>query len=468
MGFEPTVTFDGVLISGQLESIPGLKCASARTRPELALKLGEDGHRAPGRKIDLIVLHGTMGGSPQTVLDGAAPAGNLAERNAYYWRHSPHQAATHLVVDQDGTVLCTADLADVVAYGAGKTNARSIQIEMAQSAGNTLYREQLRATALLVQWLCKRFGVPLKMCWPYRGWPIPSLVAGGSGWRGVIQHRDCSGLRGKGDAGDAIGAELQALGFVAEDLSEAASRERELFAANPPPSWLLPEDEIKATLELRSGPELAAELASQITAMGLGLGPAQTLELVAHAVTESAWLQRDVGHNLWGWKARRQWADQERSRGRRAWWWRRAGHKGEAPVVYYRGFGSLKESVLEFIARFCPKPPEKGFTVSKDPATGDYRSAGHLFWTKRESEWFPSILAAGYRGDGTKTHPLESIREHKSLVQDAAECWLQAQLGVRVDGSWGPMSKAALKAAIGTEDASVEACEMMAKRVRSA
>ena len=468
MGYEDSTVFDGVLIGGRLEQIPGLRCTSPLARPDLALKLGEDGYRAPGRTIDIIVIHGTMGGSPQTILVQDAPPGNLAERNAYFWRHSPHQAATQLLVDQDGSVLCTADIADVVAFGAGRVNSKSIQIEMAQTGNNELRRKQINNTALLVQWLCQRFSVPWRMCWPYRERPIPSLVAGGGGWRGVIQHRDCSAMRGRGDAGNAIGDALLALGIEPCDMSDAAKRERDLFAANTPPTWLLPEDEIKPTVEMLSGPEAVAKLCGELQALGLGLSAAQTLELVAHAITESAWLQRDVGHNLWGWKVRDAWAINERAIGRRAWWWRRAGHSGEGAVVYYRGFTSLKESVLEFIARFCPKPPETGFTVSKDPATGDYRSAGSFFWTKREDEWFPSILAAGYRGDATEAHPLESIREHKSLVQDAAECWLQAQLGVRVDGSWGPMSRAALQSRVGSGDASPSACEALAKSVRRA
>lgn len=35
--------FDGVLIGGRLEQITGLCCTSPLARPDLALKLGEDG-----------------------------------------------------------------------------------------------------------------------------------------------------------------------------------------------------------------------------------------------------------------------------------------------------------------------------------------------------------------------------------------------------------------------------------------
>jgi len=43
MGYEDSTVFDGVLIGGRLEQIPGLRCTSPLARPDLALKLGEDG-----------------------------------------------------------------------------------------------------------------------------------------------------------------------------------------------------------------------------------------------------------------------------------------------------------------------------------------------------------------------------------------------------------------------------------------
>ena len=70
-------------------------------------------------------------------------------------------------------MLCTADIADVVAFGAGRVSSKSIQIEMAQTGNNELRRKQINNTALLVQWLCQRFNIPWRMCWPYHERPIP-------------------------------------------------------------------------------------------------------------------------------------------------------------------------------------------------------------------------------------------------------------------------------------------------------
>lgn len=453
--------FDGILISGVLEQIPGMQVTSCLSRPDLALKIGEDCHRAPGREISLIVLHGTMGGWPQAVLETQVGPGDLAERNAYYWRHSKRNSGTHLIVDQDGSVLCCADVADVVAYGSGRVNSKSIQIEMAQSSGNTVTRAQLKSTALLVKWLCDRFSLPKRFTSGYSR-ALADFVSGKTQWRGVTQHCYCSDLRGRGDAGTEIELELQRIGFSPVDVrDEFASGEGKR------PSWLLPSDEVQSReMGASQNRHLSiALLADSIQALGLGLSAAQSLELLAHAACESSWLRRDVANNFWGWKATAEWAEGERRAGRRALWWQRQGHKGEAPRVYYRGFASLEESVKAFVEKFCPRVKD-GTPLPQDPATGDYRLAGQHFWAKRPENWFPALIAAGYRGSATEAEPTETIAEHVQLVRDCAESWAQHRLGVQVDGIWGPRSSEALRSATGYDYPAAEALDSLSKRVQ--
>lgn len=208
--------YDGVVIDGVLEQVPGVLVSSYLAHPEIALSR-EDGCPRGTHTIDLIVVHNTVGDYPIRVLDGLGAPGDLAERNALYWRHSPRQSGTHLIVDRDGTVLCTADLKRTVAYGAGhhRGNVNGINIEMAAGIdravhGSVLYQGQIEATARLCDWLATRFGIPHVAAAPrMRGRElVRALAREGSTIRGLCDHCCLTRNRGLGDTGFLVQLEL--------------------------------------------------------------------------------------------------------------------------------------------------------------------------------------------------------------------------------------------------------------------
>src|SRR4051794_28721031 len=108
----------GLVINAQDVEVPGLKSVSWRQDARLRLKLGNDGRRRrTDERVKHVVLHttrGIPGGSDQraqVIHPGLGPEGMGAENNAIYWARAPSCAGAHLVVDSDGSLVCTADLA---------------------------------------------------------------------------------------------------------------------------------------------------------------------------------------------------------------------------------------------------------------------------------------------------------------------------------------------------------------------
>ena len=201
-----------IACDGGLIEAHGLDGATWPDDASLALKLGEDGRKRRGTPITHVVLHTTRGipggrdQRPQVILPGLGPQGSAAEANARYWSRAKSSAGAHLIVDYDGTLVQTCDLALVATYHAGAINGSSIGIEIVQSANAELYEGQLAATVRLCRWLANYFDLPLTIQFPYRGHG-PPLAA-------FVGHRDLTDSRGRGDPGDAICERLIAAGFV--------------------------------------------------------------------------------------------------------------------------------------------------------------------------------------------------------------------------------------------------------------
>lgn len=210
-------TFDGVVVNEALEQIPGLRCSSYLAHPEVGLSREDYRPRRSTESVQLIVVHNTVGDWPIEIRPGRADDGDLAERNAIYWRRSKRESSTQLIVDQDGTVICTADLLRVAAYGAGhpRGNGCGINVEMAAlptkgKRGSVLYQGQIEDTATLCNWLAERFCVPKVATAPRpRGREyVEALARKGSVIRGLCDHCALSRRRGIGDTGFLVQAEL--------------------------------------------------------------------------------------------------------------------------------------------------------------------------------------------------------------------------------------------------------------------
>lgn len=206
----------------------------------------------------------------------------------------------------------------------------------------------------------------------------------------------------------------------------------------PAPAWLDPASEVKGpTTHLSKAVFIATCIAALLR---LGCSIAQALGVVANALNESAWGQSYRGDNLGGWKISKAGAlNYLKLHGHPARWWRAPGNKssGDPPWCFYWAFDSLEDFLGQWLTHFVPKPD------APDPF-GIYRACGTAFWSG--GDWFRAMVHAGYKGPVTRANPEPSCREHASLVHSAATWWAQGQLGLEVDGAWGPASAAACRA----------------------
>jgi hypothetical protein len=226
----------GVVIGGHQIAVPGLDVRNWFDDGALRLKAGEDFRRRDTDWVRGICLHTTKGWPdrdhprPMHVLPGLGQGGR-DDATVRYWATSSRQAGAHLVVDDDGSVVCCADLALEAAYHAGKVNEVTIGIEIYQGSDAELYAGQLDATVRLVDFLTRQFGIQRQFQRRYLGKPVPRIAPGAQDVVGVYGHRDVTTNRGAGDPGDFVFAWLAKAGYEAfsfeADEDKAVWRERQ-------------------------------------------------------------------------------------------------------------------------------------------------------------------------------------------------------------------------------------------------
>lgn len=211
----------GLLIGGEHVEIPGLTVIGPGDVPWAKLSPRDYRKRPAGAWVRQIIVHTTKGVWPQPILAGAGPGGR--DKNvADYWSTSDESGGAHLVIDNDGSVLCLCDLALDAAYHATTSNMWSIGIEMYQEpGGGGIYERVLETTAFLVGWLCQRFGIAFQI--PRRTYNNDAIdrmkFDGGPDMVGVFGHRDNAwdflrktSSRGRGDPGDEVYRRLERAG----------------------------------------------------------------------------------------------------------------------------------------------------------------------------------------------------------------------------------------------------------------
>ncbi len=222
----------GLVIDGVNEGHGGvsegsvkLHCASwidERRIPRLSR--ARDSRTRSTKWVRGIVLHTTKGipggrdRRPQVIHPGMGAASEYDIKCARYWSSSTELSGAHLVVDSDGTIVCTADLSSECAFHAGPANDVSIGVEIYQGDDAGLYADQLEVVVALCDWLTRRFGIQRQIPNRYRGRPFTRMAAGARNVVGVYGHRDVSDNRGHGDPGDAIFERLAAAGYERRDF----------------------------------------------------------------------------------------------------------------------------------------------------------------------------------------------------------------------------------------------------------
>lgn len=243
----------GFVVGGRREPGPeGMQIETWLDRPELRLRMGEDGRaRAAGTWIRSVVLHTTKGlpGSndepPQQILPGLGDPVDAGQRVARYWSRDGRQAGAHLIVDFDGRVSQTADLRDEMTWHCPGHNTSSIGVEIYQGSNAELYEGQLDVVVRLCDWITKKFRIQRQIPFRYLDGPVPRFLVTkdspnpASDVVGVIGHRDAAKNRGPGDPGSAVFYRLGRAGYepfdfsVYEDRETWRRRQRDLGIADP-------------------------------------------------------------------------------------------------------------------------------------------------------------------------------------------------------------------------------------------
>lgn len=209
----------------------------------------------------------------------------------------------------------------------------------------------------------------------------------------------------------------------------------------PIPLWLDAASEVTAESGARPAPRGPFVVAAMEACLALGCDAKQAAGVVANSINETGWGRSYRAYNCGGWKITASYVREFKKHrpGESPAWWRAPGNKGsgDPPWCYYRAFPSFEAYFAEWIEHFVPR-------LDGAKPYARYERAGERFWA--DGDWFPSLIAAGYKGPVTQAHPAGAIREHDALALTALRMWAQSKLAIEVDGVWGPGSRGAMRA----------------------
>lgn len=229
----------GLILAGRRVEVDGVAIADYLDDKTVWLS-SEDRRARQTSWVRSVVVHTTVGDLPQVLRAGYGPAGRAREL-VQAQRGDGRHAAQHIVIDSDGTAICSVDLVDDVAYHATTLNEVSIGIELEEQRLPTgelaIYQAQLQALVRILDVITRELGIQRQYHAPYHGEakPVPRLAAGGHDCVGIFGHRDQTIQRGPGDPGDYVYTALRDAGYEPfdfakdEDLSFWRLRQRVLI-----------------------------------------------------------------------------------------------------------------------------------------------------------------------------------------------------------------------------------------------
>lgn len=223
-----------LLVRGHIVEVPGVEVippASHGGPPWARLDPGDYRQRRTNW-VRQVVVHTTKGIYPQHVIPGRG-AGGRDRHVADFWHRDPNHSAAHIVVDNDGSVVCLADLGTVAAHHATVSNDWSVGVELYQEAGGGVHEAVYASLVPLLGAICDALEIPRQyLADPYRGRPRERLIDGGPNVVGVIGHRDNTHRRGRGDPGDEVFCRLRAADWeplsLEGDCDLALARKRQM------------------------------------------------------------------------------------------------------------------------------------------------------------------------------------------------------------------------------------------------
>lgn len=202
----------------------------------------------------------------------------------------------------------------------------------------------------------------------------------------------------------------------------------EILHSDQPASYAALNDRKKAIVFILLSYKSLAKLSKNIPTDSI-------ISVIANSIVETGWGRYWKGWNFGGWKIGKGDVDAFKAKtGVCPPWWQAPGHvnSGDTEVCYYRGFAGPKTFYKEWIDRFVPKEASEKHR---------YFKTGKAFWEGKE--WFPELIAAGYKGAVTKANPQPSIDAHEQIIKSVRTRIAQQLLGVEPDADWGKRSREA-------------------------
>lgn len=233
----------GIVIAGNRIAVAGLDVVNWIDEPGLGLVRGTDFRkRRPGQFARLIVLHAGHSGPDnpymQEIRPGFGLGGDADERRGRRWTGSGRGAGAHLVVDLDGTIACTCDLATDAAFHCDDhMDELSVGVEIVQGEKHgELYEGQLATAVSLVDAVTRLMPVPIQRQIPHRYLgalrrfmfdPERPDRQPGMDSVGVIGHRDAAWGGGRFDPGAAVMNRLGLAGYEPVDYDQPHASEED-------------------------------------------------------------------------------------------------------------------------------------------------------------------------------------------------------------------------------------------------
>lgn len=219
------------------------------------------------------------------------------------------------------------------------------------------------------------------------------------------------------------------------------------------PSWLDPNTEIKDAninkkfiLLPKKDKAIAFVLYNFkiLHELNLGLNAKQILCITSNSISEVGWEFKYKANNIGGHKITKNYVEEFKLKYNKSpLWWKSEGHinSGDDPIVYYRGYDSIKSFYIEWCEKFIPITDNKKHR---------YYQAGEEFWfftneNWKPENWFKEIIKAGYKGPITQKNPDKSIEAFKQINKRIGKIFCQYELGLDYDGEWGNKSINATK-----------------------
>lgn len=231
------MTSGGMPIRGKLVPVDGLAIIPPASMggPEWAT-LDPGDYKLRSKRVRQAMLHTTKGDWPQHVIPGKGAGGRAASTFRFWAKDATHSGA-QVVFDNDGTIACGADLADVCAYHATVSNEYAVGIELYQESDGGVFDAVYQSLCKFIPALCEALDIPFYVVADaYSGHPIPRFLDGAPDFYGVCGHRDNTENRGRGDPGDEPFRRLIAAGGEGvlarsyQDLELSSGRQRWLNA----------------------------------------------------------------------------------------------------------------------------------------------------------------------------------------------------------------------------------------------